>query len=76
MTYDPMTDMRVFMQAVEQATPDHLTLDGYNSEAVPWRVTVRLEEDGCTINKIRQEVEIGLRGCRFGADVKIPEDAP
>ena len=37
--------------------------------AVTWRVTVFLCEDKRTIRKIEQEVEVGLIGCRYGADV-------
>jgi len=34
-----------------------------------WRVTVYLEDDNRTIQRISQEVTVGLRGCRYGQDV-------
>jgi len=34
-----------------------------------WRVTVMLEKDERTIKNITQEVEVGLYGCRHGADL-------
>lgn len=42
---------------------------GGDANSYPWRVTVSLKEDNCTIERITQEVEVGLTGCRYGADV-------
>jgi hypothetical protein len=40
------------------------------SDARLYRVTVYLEQDGRTISRIEQEVDVGLYGCRYGADVQ------
>ena len=43
--------------------------DAVTLDARTWRVTVSLEDDDRTIASIEQEVEVGLRGCRWGSDV-------
>ncbi len=37
-------------------------------DTILWRVTVYLAQDDRTISNITQEVEVGLRGWRYGAD--------
>lgn len=39
-------------------------------DSYPWRVRVYLGQDGRLISHIEQEVDVGLVGCRFGADVR------
>jgi len=39
-------------------------------DAMPWRVTVFLEDDRRTICKIRQEVQVSLRGAWDGSDLR------
>lgn len=42
---------------------------GITLDSRTWRVTVYLGPDDRTIRRIEQEVEVGLRGCRYGEDM-------
>jgi hypothetical protein len=47
-----------------------VTTGPIKTDACSWRVTVTVDErDKRTIKDIEQEVEVGIVGCRFGADV-------
>lgn len=58
------------MQALRPSAIRVVSRSGaYTLDAHTWRVSVFLSEDDKTIRRISQEVEVGLRGCRYGGDV-------
>lgn len=58
------------MQALRPSAIRVIGPDGFcTADATHWRVSVFLEDDNRTIRRIEQEVEVGLRGCRYGQDV-------
>lgn len=48
--------------------------EGITLDAVTWRVTVILGEDGRTIARIEQEVEVGLIGAKHGYGLSQYQD--
>lgn len=57
------------LDAVRPSTVRVVTDRGMlTADSVAWRVTVTLKEDCRTISAVEQEVEVGLRGWRYGAD--------
>jgi len=41
------------------------------ADSVNWRVTIYLREDNRTVQRIEQEVEVGLRGARHGHGLQL-----
>ena len=66
---------RVTFNWVEALRPVYVRIieygQGQTCDAMPWRVTINLNEDGKTIRRISQEVNVGLSGdVQHGHDLR------
>ena len=67
----PWNNMALNFVSALRPSGIRVTRDEITSDAVSWRVTVYLEDDDRTIQRIEQEVSVGLIGCTCGHDVRI-----